>query len=84
MFICVKSCCDDLTAAYSLAKLIRLTHNVDDHAHAHLPVSRGYLSGVTMVGGGELIFSFVLNPTAQTLIGMIVLYSVWGFIDQTL
>lgn len=28
---------------------------MDDHAHAYLPVSRGYLGRVTMVGGGEFV-----------------------------
>lgn len=56
---------------------------MDDHAHAHLAVSRGHLSRVTMVGG-EPSPVFVLNPPATTLIVMIVLCSVWGFIDQAL
>lgn len=47
----VRSCRDGLTAAYSLTKLIRLTHYVDDDPHAHLPVSRGYPGRVTTVGG---------------------------------
>lgn len=57
---------------------------MDDQAHAHLPVSVGDPGRVTMMGGGELIFSFVLDPPALTLIVVIVLYSVWGFIDQAL
>lgn len=77
-------CWDDLTAAYPLTKLIKLTHHVDVHAHAHLPASRGYPGRVTIVGGSVLIFFSPLNPPALTLIEMIVHYSVWGFIDQAL
>lgn len=77
-------CWDDLTAAYPLTKLIKLTHHVDVHAHAHLPASRGYPSRVTIVGGSVLIFFSPLNPPSLNLIEMIVHYPVWGFIDQAL
>lgn len=71
-----RSCWNDLTATYPLTKLIRLTHHVDDHTHAHLPASRGYAGRVTVVGGCVLIFFSVLNPPALILIEMTVHYTV--------
>lgn len=61
-------CWDDLTAAYPLTKLIKLTHHVDVHTHAHLPASRGYPGRVTIVGGSVLIFFSPLNPPSLNLI----------------
>lgn len=42
-------CWVDPTAASSLSKVIRRTGRVDDHARAHLAVSRGYVGGAWWV-----------------------------------
>lgn len=42
-------CWVDPTAASSLTKVIRRTGRVDDHARAHLAVSRGYVGGAWWV-----------------------------------
>lgn len=44
-------CWVDPTAASSLTKVIRWTGRVDDHARAHLAVSRGYLCRRSVAGG---------------------------------
>lgn len=82
MFIWAQSCCDGLTAANSLTELIRLTHHVDDQAHAHLPLPRGSPGRETMVGGGGLIFLFVLSLPVLLLIVMTGLHFVWGAIER--